>query len=75
MSRIDENGIRYHTFYETDESLGLPERSEEEMIEYKRLIGMPLTDDYDELIASLIPFPSDRKSILSDKGKVKSLRK
>ena len=28
-------------------------RTEEEMQEYKRLIGMPLAEDYDELIASL----------------------
>ena len=28
-------------------------RTEEEMQEYKRLIGMPLGEDYNELIASL----------------------
>lgn len=36
-------------FYDTFEE----KRTEEEMQEYKRLIGMPLAEDYDELIASL----------------------
>lgn len=44
----EELGIKTHTFYDI-----LPERTEEELIEYKRLIGMPLAEDYDELINSL----------------------
>lgn len=41
--------IKTHTFYDVFED----NRTEEEMQEYKRLIGMPLAEDYDELIASL----------------------
>lgn len=53
MSRIDENGITHNSFYETDKELGFEPRTEEELMEYKRLIGMPLSEDYDELISSL----------------------
>lgn len=52
-SKIDENGIKYNSFYETDKELGFEPRTEEELIEYKRLIGMPLAEDYAELISSL----------------------
>ena len=45
---IDEPG-RVNSFYDTFEE----NRTEGELIEYKRLIGMPIADDYDELIASL----------------------
>lgn len=45
----EEVGIRVNSFYDV-----LPEeRTEEELQEYKRLIGMPLTEDYEELISSL----------------------
>lgn len=53
MSRIDENGITHNSFYETAEELGFEPRTEEELMEYKRLIGMPLAEDYEELITSL----------------------
>ena len=53
MSRIDENGITHNSFYETAEELGFEPRTEEELMEYKRLIGMPLAEDYEELISSL----------------------
>ena len=68
MSEIDKNsikhidrnnkdeyviGIRHNSFYDTNEDLGIKEKTKEEMMEYKRLIGMPLSEDYDELIASL----------------------
>lgn len=48
QSIIDAGG-RVESFYDTFEE----NRTEEELIKYKRLIGMPITDDYDELIASL----------------------
>lgn len=53
MAYKDESGIVYNSFYETDKKLGMEPRTEEELIEYKRLIGMPISEDYDELIASL----------------------
>lgn len=46
---IIDAGGRVESFYDTFEE----KRTEEEMQEYKRLIGMPLAEDYDELIASL----------------------
>lgn len=46
---IIDAGGRVNSFYDTFEE----NRTEEELIEYKRLIGMPIADDYDELIASL----------------------
>lgn len=48
QSIIDAGG-RVEFFYDTFEE----NRTEGELIEYKRLVGMPITDDYDELIASL----------------------
>lgn len=44
-----EKGMTYNSFYEIEED----SRTEEEFMAYKRLIGMPLAEDYDELIASL----------------------
>ena len=46
---IIDAGGRVETFYDTFEE----NRTEEELIEYKKSIGMPITDDYEELIASL----------------------
>mgnify|MGYP000699480134 FL=1 len=46
---IIDDGGRVESFYDNFEE----KRTEEEMQEYKRLIGMPLAEDYDELIASL----------------------
>lgn len=48
-NQTEENGIRKNSFYD----VFLNQRTEEEMQEYKRLIGMPLTEDYEELIDSL----------------------
>lgn len=45
----EEVGIRVNSFYDVFPD----ERTEEELQEYKMLIGMPLTDDYEELIDSL----------------------
>lgn len=45
----EEIGIRVNSFYDVFPD----ERTEEELQEYKRLIGMPLTEDYEELINSL----------------------
>lgn len=42
-------GGRVNSFYDTFEE----NRSEQELMDYKRFIGMPLSEDYDELIASL----------------------
>lgn len=58
MAYKDENGIVHNSFYETDKELGMEPKTEEELIEYKRLIGMPISEDYDELIASLIDNPN-----------------
>lgn len=45
----EESGIIINSFYDV-----IPdERTEEELREYKRLIGMPLAEDYEELISSL----------------------
>ena len=46
---IIDAGGRVNSFYDTFEE----NRTEGELIEYKRLIGMPIADDYDELLASL----------------------
>ena len=46
---IEEVGIRVNSFYDVFHD----ERTEEELQEYKRLIGMPLAEDYEELISSL----------------------
>ncbi len=48
-SDTEEIGIRVNSFYDVFPD----ERTEEELQEYKRLIGMPLTEDYEELINSL----------------------
>lgn len=53
MSWIDNHGITHHSFYETEEEMGIKSMTEEELIEYKRLVGMPISNDYDELIESL----------------------
>lgn len=58
MAYKDKYGIIHNSFYETDEELGIEPRTEEELIEYKRLIGMPISEDYDELIASLKDNPN-----------------
>lgn len=42
-------GGRVNSFYDIFED----NRSEEELMNYKRFIGMPLYEDYDELIANL----------------------
>ena len=49
QQEIIDAGGRVNSFYDTFEE----NRTEGELIEYKRLIGMPIADDYDELIASL----------------------
>lgn len=64
MSRIDRNGIVYNSFYETPSELGIEERSEEELIEYKRLIGMPIAEDYDELILCLKADSQAQKNLI-----------
>lgn len=58
MAYKDESGIVHNSFYETDKELGIEPRTEEELIEYKRLIGMPISEDYDELISSLKDNPN-----------------
>lgn len=50
---MSKEGIRTNSFYETREELGIPERTEEEEEEYKRLIGMPFAKTYEELLDSL----------------------
>lgn len=45
----EESKIVVNSFYDVFSD----ERTEEELQEYKRLIGMPLAEDYDELISSL----------------------
>lgn len=46
---IIDAGGRVESFYDTFEK----KRTEKEMQDYKRLLGMPLAEDYDELIAGL----------------------
>lgn len=58
MAYKDESGIVHNSFYETDKELGIEPRTEEELIEYKRLTGMPISEDYDELISSLKDNPN-----------------
>lgn len=58
MAYKDESCIVHNSFYETDKELGMEPRTEEKLIEYKRLIGMPISEDYDELIASLKDNPN-----------------
>ncbi len=45
----EETDITVNSFYDVFPE----EKTEEELQEYKRLIGMPLTEDYEELISSL----------------------
>lgn len=45
----EEVGIRVNSFYDVFSD----DRTEEELQEYKRLVGMPLSEDYEELIANL----------------------
>lgn len=52
-ARSQECILMANTFCETSEELGLLEKSEEELIEYKRQIGMPLEEEEDVLIDSL----------------------
>lgn len=62
MSYIDKSGIEHNSFYETDSDLNIESQTEEELREYKRLIGMPLAEDYDELISCLIdPIPNKKE--------------
>jgi hypothetical protein len=50
MSYDTENyGIRVNSFYDVFPD----ERSKEELLDYKRLIGMPLAENYEDLIDSL----------------------
>lgn len=58
MAYKDESGIVHNSFYETDKELGMEPKTEEELIEYKKLIGMPISEDYDELISSLKDNPN-----------------
>lgn len=53
MSIIEENGITHNSFYETKEELGFEPMTEEELSEYKNLVGMPTGKTYEELISSL----------------------
>lgn len=48
-NNTEESVIRVNSFYDVFPD----ERSEEDLQEYKRLIGMPLAEDYEELINSL----------------------
>ena len=62
MSYIEKPGIFHNSFYETDSDLHVEPKTEEELKEYKRLIGMPLAEDYDELISCLIdPIPNKKE--------------
>lgn len=45
----DDAGIRKNSFYDVFPD----ERTEDEIQEYKRLVGMPLAESYEELIDSL----------------------
>ena len=48
---LEEAGVvKHNSFYDVFEE----ERTEEQLYEYKRLIGMPLAEDYEELMDSLI---------------------
>ena len=49
QQRIVEAGGAVNSFYDVYDD----DRTEEEWYEYKRFIGMPIPEDYDELIASL----------------------
>ncbi len=49
QQRIVNAGGKINSFYDVYDD----DRTEGEMQEYKRFIGMPLSEDYDELIASL----------------------
>jgi len=66
--------IRNNSFYDTDSELGIVHRTEEELIEYKRLIGMPLTEDYEELIEGLVD-PNEEKNISRYKEKKQLIQK
>lgn len=49
QQRIVNAGGRVNSFYDVFDV----DMTEEEMREYKRFIGMPLAEDYNELIANL----------------------
>lgn len=49
QQRIVDAGGRVNSFYDVYDD----GRTEEEIQKYKRFLGMPLTEDYEELIASL----------------------
>lgn len=49
----DENGITYNSFYDTPEELGLERETKEQLLEYKTLVGFPLSENLDDLIAGL----------------------
>lgn len=53
MSWTDNHGITHNSFYETSEEMEKKQMTDEELIEYKRLVGMPISEDYDELSESL----------------------
>ena len=53
---------KHHGFYATNEMLGIPEMTDREMREYKRLIGMPDIDSYEDLMDSLIVYPQKTES-------------
>lgn len=49
QQKIVNAGGRVNSFYDVYDD----GRTEEEIQEYKRFLGMPLSEDYEELIASL----------------------
>ena len=76
MKFDEKSGIRRNSFYDTNEDLGKKDMTTEELYNYCRLVGMPFTDDYDELIASL-KGPSDKTQELKytpEKNAIKAAR-
>lgn len=53
MAYTDSYGVVHNSFYETADDLEIEPINEKELIEFKRLVGMPISEDYDELIESL----------------------
>lgn len=49
QQRIVNAGGKVNSFYDVYDD----DRTEEEIQEYKRFLGIPLSENYDELIASL----------------------
>lgn len=49
FNEYDETQIKVNSFYDV-----FPDkRTEEELLEYKKMVGMPFTEDYEELVKSL----------------------